>query len=68
MQNEYGVFYENEEGVEQWVTDEDPLTLGELENAIDTWSYADACSVATYLTHSQGASFAPGRPKDRQPK
>lgn len=67
MANDYGVFTVNEGGVEEWVVQESPLQLGSLENAIDNWSYADACSVATYLTGSQGVSFAPGRPKDRQP-
>ena len=66
--NDYGVFTTLENGTEEWVIDEEPLTLGSLENAIDHWSYSDACSVATYLTNSQGVSFAPGRPKDRQPK
>ncbi len=68
MNNDWGVYTEAENGVITWVTDQDPLTLGSEEDAIDNLSYADAITISNYLTSVQGgATFAPGRPKDRQP-
>lgn len=65
--NNYGVFKTSINGTVQWVEQEFPLTLtSDPNNAIDNWSYADACSVATYLSQS-GESFNVGRPDDRHP-
>ncbi len=69
MANDYGIFKTNPDGTETWVTAVSPeTTFGSIENAIDTWSYADAITIAGYINNSDEVSFAPGRPKDRQPK
>lgn len=67
--NDYGVFKTNDDGTETWVTAVSPDTqLGSITDAIDDWSYAEAITVAGYLNGSNEVTFAPGRPKDRQPK
>jgi len=67
MKNNYGVYTELENGVEQWMIEEEPLQLGSYEDAIDNLSFDAACSVATYLTNVQGSEFKVGRPSDRVP-
>ncbi len=67
MNNDYGVSKQNLNGTVSWVTQESPLETGSESDAINSWTYAEACAVATYLTNMEGAEFAPGRPKDRQP-
>lgn len=62
MPNDYGVYTELQDGTKQWVVAEMPLQLGAETNAIHNWSFPDACSVATYLTNTEGNTFAPGRP------
>lgn len=60
--NDYGVY---KEGTDLWVEVEVPLTLTEdTDDAIDNWSFAEASSVATYLSQG-GENFRVGRPDDR---
>jgi hypothetical protein len=63
MQNNYGVYIENEDGVIEWVTQIDPLVLGSESDAINDLSEAEAESLAGTL----GEGFAPGRPKIKPP-
>ena len=62
MADDYGVSKQNLNGTTSWVTQESPLETGSEDQAINTWSYAEACAVATYLSNTEGAEFAPGRP------
>ena len=63
MQNNYGVYIENEGGVIEWVTQIDPLVLGSESDAINNLSETEAESLAGTL----GEGFAPGRPKIKPP-
>jgi hypothetical protein len=63
MQNNYGVYIENEGGVIEWVTQIDPLVLGSEADAINDLS-EDA---AEELAGTLGEGFAPGRPKIKPP-
>jgi len=65
MANDYGVYKELEDGTKSWVVTEMPLTLGSEQDAIDTYSMAEAITVSTYLTNTEGAAFTFGRPDDR---
>lgn len=67
MPNDYGVYQEGTDPV-LWVKETSPtLVLSSEDQAINNLSYADAITIANYLTNLGEASFAPGRPKDRQP-
>lgn len=61
MSNDWGVYKENTNPVE-WMVTESPLTLGSEDQAIDNLSYADAITIANYLSSGGDVSFAPGRP------
>jgi hypothetical protein len=64
MANDYGVYQESSDPV-LWVKVLDPLEMGSEDQAIDNLSYADAITIAAYLTAQGQYSFAPGRPKRR---
>ncbi len=61
MPNDYGVFKEGTNPV-LWMKQENPLLLGSEDQAIDNLSYADAITIANYLSQQGEDSFAPGRP------
>lgn len=66
MQNNYGVYTGDiEAGTDQWVKEEMPLELSTSDDCIDNLSFDQAITVAEYLTQTEGASFAPGRPPRR---
>lgn len=61
MANDWGVYQENTNPV-LWMKNEDPLILSSEDQAIDNLSYAEAITIAEYLTNQGENSFAPGRP------
>lgn len=61
--NIYGV---NKAATDMWVKVIDPLQLAPAEEAL-LMSEANATTLASDLTISEGVAFAKGRPKDRQP-
>ena len=66
MKNNYGVYTGDiEAGTDQWVKEEMPLELSTSDDCIDNLSFDQAITVAEYLTQTEGASFAPGRPPRR---
>ncbi len=66
MKNDYGVYTGDiKAGTDQWVKEEMPLELSTSDDCIDNLSFDQAITVAEYLTQTEGASFAPGRPGDR---
>ena len=68
MQNDYGVYKTLSDGTLSWEVTEMPLTFGDAQNAINSYSMADAITVSAYLTQSQGEVFSFGRPGDRHGK
>ena len=66
MPNDWGVFKEATTPV-LWVKTESPLELSSEDMAIDNLSFAEAIVISDYLNSAGDGSFAPGRPKDRQP-
>jgi len=65
-QNDWGVYKEATNPV-LWVKTEIPLELSSEDQAIDNLSFADAITIADYLTGQGDGSFAPGRPKRKPP-
>ncbi len=55
----YGIYKEN---TDVWLTDETPTTWGAETDAL-TFSYAEAASIATYLTATGEGECRVGRPK-----
>ena len=66
MKNDYGIYTGDiEAGTDQWVKNEMPLELSTSDDCIDNLSFDQAITIADYLTQSEGASYAPGRPPRR---
>ena len=66
MANNYGLYQDGSNPV-LWMVTEVPLTLGSADQAVNNLSFADAASIATYLSGNSDNTFKVGRPGDRHP-